>query len=138
MEQFSPDFKNMPTPEDIKALAKKVEETTLNNDAANKSKAKKSKVQAKEVHPMPRTRVFPPLTLQKDPPCPKHPYVPCITHSQGQVLDYQVKPLRPCCVNFCFSSEIRKPYTSFAVVHEVLSALFKAYFLSKWVSTSAM
>ena len=49
MEEFGPNFEKMPTPDEIKALADAVEETSLNNDAANKSKAKKGKVQAKSV-----------------------------------------------------------------------------------------
>jgi len=50
MEQFGPNFETMETPEDMKAkaLVAAVEETTL-NDANNKSKAKKGKLQAKTV-----------------------------------------------------------------------------------------
>ena len=49
MEQFGPNFEKMPTPEEIKALSEAVEETSLSNDTAAKSKAKKGKLQAKSV-----------------------------------------------------------------------------------------
>jgi leucyl-tRNA synthetase len=49
MEQFGPNFEKMPSPEEIKALAESVNDVSLSNDAINKSKAKKGKVQAKAV-----------------------------------------------------------------------------------------
>jgi leucyl-tRNA synthetase len=48
MEQFGPNFERMPFPQEIKELAEKVDESTL-NDSTNKSKGKKSKAQAKAV-----------------------------------------------------------------------------------------
>jgi len=48
MEEFGPNFEKIPSPQEIKALAEKLEETAL-NDNANKSKGKKGKAQAKAV-----------------------------------------------------------------------------------------
>ena len=49
MEEFGPNFEKMPTPDEIKALAQEVEETSLSNDASAKNKPKKGKVQAKAI-----------------------------------------------------------------------------------------
>jgi len=48
MEEFGPNFEKMPSPQEIKALAQKLEESAL-NDNTNKSKGKKGKAQAKAV-----------------------------------------------------------------------------------------
>lgn len=65
MEMFGPNFEKLPTPEEI-ALAAAVEETTISTEAANKSKAKKGKLQSKAVPLKYQAQIMMSIGIPKD------------------------------------------------------------------------